>query len=198
RLWASPVTSRAWVPDAATGDIAGSLAVHGDDVYLQGGSGASQGQDLLISRNEGESFTASPNVGYGLPCHFSPVTEQVIWGTCATGMQAGGIISTDGGRTFRAANLGGQCANSSQIAGASATVAVGICADGQSVSIERTTDGGNTFVPVEPPPGPTGLWVLAGFTNPSDGYAFWSASSGGESLWHTTDGGAHWSMVILR
>jgi photosystem II stability/assembly factor-like uncharacterized protein len=69
--------------------------------------------------------------------------------------------------------------------------------------LEQTTNGGNTFTAVEAPLGHTGHWDVIGFTNPQDGHAFWAEPDaeppdGFQSLWHTTDGGSHWTEVTIK
>lgn len=202
QLWTSPVGTIAWTRDAAAPSLSDLLAVHGANVYLQAGSGGSIGQGVLISRDAGATFTANPSVGFGLACRLSPVSDQVVWGFCITGMQGQGLISTDAGKTFTPVNIGPQRPNSSQLVGASALVAVAAFPGIVAGPIERTTDGGRTFAAVQQPPSQSGEWVLLGFTNPEDGYAFWTdtSSSGSEnsSLWHTTDAGAHWRQVAVK
>ena len=198
QLWSAPIGTSDWTLDTAPGDFVGPVAVHGEDVYLLPAKGTSSIPGILASTDEGTHFTTYPNVGYGLGCTFSPVTDDVVWGFCSTGMFGGGVISTDGGHSFTGVDLG-QAPNDSALVGASATVAVAV-SGAQGQPLEQTTDGGKTFIDVQAAPSPTGNWKLIGFTNPEDGYALWNGASGTgtEDLWHTTDGGANWSQVVIN
>jgi hypothetical protein len=199
QLWTSPVVSQQWSLDSATGDFAGDVAVHGDNVYLQPAESGLIVIGLLVSTDQGGHFTKFSGVGYGRDCELSPTTDTVIWAFCSTGNFGKGLVSNDGGRTFAVTPLGPQCPNSSTLVGASATVAIGACA-GTGDPLEQTLDGGQTFIAVQSPPDQIGEWSLIGFTDSEDGYAFWIDESTvpfTQILWHTTDGGAHWSEVTI-
>jgi hypothetical protein len=199
QLWTSPVFSQQWSLDGAAEDFAGDVAVHGYNVYLQPAKGNSAVVGLLVSTDQGGHFTDFSGVGYGLPCELSPITDTVIWAFCSTGFFGKGLVSTDGGVFFAVTALGPQCPNSSTLVGASATVAIGACT-GSGDPIEQTVDGGKTFVPVQSPPDQNGQWHLIGFTNSEYGYAFWineSTVPSTQILWHTTNGGSHWSKVTI-
>ena len=198
QLWSSPITSNAWskvsVPEHF---YVGSVAVLGDDVYLQvtaGGEGETTG--LLISTDQGHRFTESAKFGTGYGCAISPVAET-IWAFCPTGLEGLSLVSTNGGRTFT--DAGFRQANGSDIAGVSASVAIA-AAGAPGTPLWRTVDGGRTFTPVQSAPDGTGFWYLMGFTNPLDGYALWGDVGLPEAsaLWHTTDGGQHWSPETIQ
>jgi len=201
QLWTAPIGSSSWSLDTAPGDIWGGLAVHGDDIYLLPAQDGGAVPGLLISTNQGASFTKSPNVGYGLGCQLSPVTDTVIWVFCATGNFGQASISTDGGMTFNHVNFGPEAPNSSHIAGASSTVAVAV-SGGAGMPLEQTSDGGRTFVAVQAAPTATSQWDLIGFTNAEDGYAFSFDPATGAyppwMLWHTADGGGHWAPLTIH
>jgi photosystem II stability/assembly factor-like uncharacterized protein len=111
-------------------------------------------------------------------------------------LQGLSLLSTDGGATFT--DAGFRQANCSDIVGVSASVAIAAsCAPG--TPLWRTVDGGQTFTTVQSAPDGTGFWYLMGFTNPLDGYALWDvALPETNALWHTTDGGQHWSPVRIQ
>ena len=131
QLWSSPITSDAWskvsVPEHFS---VGRVAVQGDDVYLQvtqGGNGETTG--LLISTDQGQRFSESPEFGTGYGCSLSPVVGNAIWAFCPTGLQGLSLLSTDGGATFT--DAGFRQANCSDIVGVSASVAIAAsCAPG--------------------------------------------------------------------
>lgn len=188
----TPVMQDAWTKTALPFTSDGSvldLAAHGRELWLLGTRApAAPGHDVLArSADAGAIFTVVPGpCTPGLGGDLEPVSASVLWAVCPTGMLAGGLRSTDGGRSFHA--LGGlELANSALLAPASATTAV--IANGNEV--KRTTDGGATWS-TPATPSTTTPWTWAGFTDAHVGTAIV-----GHQLWRTTDGGADWRVLTL-
>jgi hypothetical protein len=184
RLESSPTAGASWstLPGSPTGGYLRSLVVNGGHIWAIDGGAAST--SLQASSDGGLSFSALPVCPGDLGIsNIYAVDATVMWATCATGTQAGVLVSTDGGRHF--ANLGDPgISNSSSIAGVSATTPV--VASGQQ--LERSTDGGHTFATVA---SGAGQWSIVGFTTSTNGFAF----DGSSGLWRTNDAAAHWYQV---
>jgi photosystem II stability/assembly factor-like uncharacterized protein len=136
----------------------------------------------------------------GLGGELGPVSDQVVWAVCPTGMLAGAWRSTNGGVSFDRLRTP-PLVNSAQLAPASATTAV--LDRGVAARLLRTNDGGKTWKSPKTPGRATDV-VWVGFTDARVGVALLqtgydvSAKTEITALWRTTDGGASWSIVRIR
>jgi photosystem II stability/assembly factor-like uncharacterized protein len=177
------------LPATAGYGLLRSLAVNGAHLWVAPGSPGGGPGLLLASTDGGHTFsthTACPSaLAFG---SVYVVDSNVLWVTCATGMNASAYRSVDGGQHFM--RLGGSLLlpNFASIAGVSSTTAVI-----GGVSLQRTEDGGQTFTTVE---ANQTQWTIVGFTTSVNGFAFESLQLHGQlALWRTNDAGAHWYQV---
>ena len=208
RFERSPASSDVWratalpfTPDGAVVD----LTARGSRVWLLGTpAGAARSRSDLLARSvdSGRSFVTGAGPCFpGLGGALSPVSATVVWAVCPTGMMAGASRSTDGGITFRTVRTP-PLANSAVLAPASRASAV-LARNGARSPLLRTADGGVTWK-VARTPGPAVDVDWIGFTDARAGAALVqtpfdaSLQAGSQSLWRTSDGGAHWSPVPLR
>jgi hypothetical protein len=196
KLMHSPVGSDDWTALPAAGDVSEGLWVHGSDVLVQSGIAGTEsgiGNDLMISHDGGASFTSYPSPSPGLGCEFAETDPAVIWAHCATGMESGVWLSTDGGQSFGSEGGPGSLPNSALFAAASDTVAV----VGYQ-QLYRTADGGATYTPVGP--ADVTSWSYLGFTDATHGIALGfvgGTAQSDEQLYYTTDGGLTYHLVPL-
>jgi photosystem II stability/assembly factor-like uncharacterized protein len=143
---------------------------------------------LLASSDFGQNFTmqtACPSaLGYA---NEYVVDASTLWATCATGTEASAFRSVDGGQQFTPLTAQLSLPNFASIAGVSSTTAV--IGGG---TLQRTTNGGQTFTTVE---SSQAQWTMVGFTTPVHGFALALPSSGQSELWRTNDVGATWYQV---
>ena len=184
-IYRSPVSSDAWnVLPASTRPALRSLLVNGSTVWAVDGTASAT--SLIVSTDGGATFvTRSVCPGTLGISNVYAASATVLWATCATGTQAGVYLSTNGGQSF--VQQGGGVQNSATIAGPSAAIAVA----GSGVELQRSTDGGRTFVTEITA---SGAWDVIGFTTSTSGFALEQPASG-DVLWHTSDAGAHWNAV---
>jgi photosystem II stability/assembly factor-like uncharacterized protein len=115
------------------------------------------------------------------------VDANTLWATCATGTEASAFRSVDGGQQFTPLTAQLSLPNFASIAGVSSTTAV--IGGG---TLQRTTNGGQTFTTVESSPA---QWTMVGFTTQVNGFALALPSFGQGELWRTNDAGATWYRV---
>lgn len=115
----------------------------------------------------------------------APRDPSHIW----LGTHVGLYESTDGGRSWAEAGLGGQDAMNLARTRGSATV----WAAGHSV-LAKSTDGGRTWANVQQPEGLPGLDVHGFATDPRNARNLWAAIAG-QGLFRSTDGGQSFSLV---
>ena len=201
RLERSPVSRDAWrstpVPFARA-EPNFDLAAQGNHVWLFGGSssGRYRLRDVLArSADGGRTFVSGSAPCFAeLAAELHPISSRVVWAFCPTGMMGAAWRSTDGGASFRALSPPHCCANSADLAPASAEVAV-LAGNGAEAGLLRTTDGGATWTRAHAPRNAT---YSVQFADARVGFALVSVGGGPTGLWKTTDGGADWRAVLIR
>jgi photosystem II stability/assembly factor-like uncharacterized protein len=206
RLEYSRASANAWqsrpLPFPSDGSAL-DLEAHGGNLWLLGTRrGTSPSHDELARSNDaGRTFvTGQGPCVPGLGGELGPVSDQVVWAVCPTGMLAGAWRSTNGGVSFDRLRTP-PLVNSAQLAPASATTAV--LDRGVAARLLRTNDGGKTWKSPKTPGRATDV-VWVGFTDARVGVALLqtgydvSAKTEITALWRTTDGGASWSIVRIR
>jgi photosystem II stability/assembly factor-like uncharacterized protein len=190
--------SNSWTELSAARNAYGGLWVNGKDVMLESSSTSGSAMQLLVSLDDGATFTAH-SVPPSVACNFDGVLPA-IWADCATGTMSGVWRSQDAGASWAAA--GGDATragvpgepNSAAFAAASPLVAV----YGYQ-QLYRTTDGGVTWSQVPTPAGIT-WWQYLGFTDSTNGVALGYAGTetpANERLYYTTDAGATYQLVTI-
>lgn len=207
RLQTAHASSSAWRPRLlpfAPGGALASLAARGSNVWLLGTPRGTTSPYDVLARSTDSAKTFSSGTG---PCYsdlgglLSPTSGNAVWAVCPTGMSAGALLSTDGGRTFTQLYTP-QLVNSARLTPASARTAV-LFGNGAGSRLLRTTDGGRSWHPSRVPRTPTAVSWL-GFTDARVGYALvqtgWDAARKVErqALWRTADSGAYWAPVRIR
>jgi hypothetical protein len=158
-------------------------------------------QQILVSHDQGATFTASQPPLFETSCDPEEPAPDVVWMLCRGGMMDGLYRSTDGGFTFSpppgltvgSQNSSGVWPGSTTLGAASATTAV---LGGQQLF--RTTNGGSIFKRV-PLPVAAGGWDVA-FMNDRQGLAlggFGQSAYPAGRLYYTADGGASYHRVRL-
>jgi photosystem II stability/assembly factor-like uncharacterized protein len=190
-LASSPVTSDTWttkpVPVNEATSSAG-LAAFGSKVWLivtlDGGSPA----HVLVSENDGQSFSTLPSKGMLGLCSAIATSPTTLWGFCITGNAGYAVRSTYGGRIFKYLP-GTTSPNASNILPVSDDEV--IFQDETSTHLRLTRDGGASFSSV--------------LSNVYGGCAVAFASKTtwlvlglfgqNHPMWRTTNGGRTWQPV---
>ena len=193
RLMRSSTAREHWTALPTGGDPV-NVTVRGRALFVQMDAGR-----LLISHDQGATFSRNNTVGFGLPCAAQPVTRRVLWAFCAGGTMGHVLRSTNGGRSFRLAEGGKEGGGASDeyhgaaFAAASASTAV--------VGFEqllRTTDAGRSYQEV----GPRGeQWVFLAFGDPTHGVALAGPPDGAgpaDHVYVTADGGRSFTLIPVR
>jgi hypothetical protein len=186
RLERAPLGSDAWTTLTGAGSAYAGLWAHGSDVLVGSDSGAA----LEVSHNAGVSFTRQASPSKGLPCDFEEPAGGVVWAHCATGTESATWRSTDSGAHFHSVP-GPSQPNTGLFAAASADTAVL-----GAGPLFRITGGGAHYAPVAT--GATTHLQYLGFTDATHGVALGydgSLAPANERLYHTSDGGATYSLV---
>ncbi|MFL5961737.1 MAG: hypothetical protein ACJ757_02430 [Gaiellaceae bacterium] len=205
RFARSPVSADAWRATAMPFDLASpvvNLSARGANVWFLGSPATqpSSGRDELARSTDGaRTFVTRPGpCFYELGGTLEPTSGGAVWAVCPTGMAAGAWRSVDGAAAFRPLATP-PLVNSAALAPASEDTAV-LSRNGAGARLLRTTDAGATWTAPSTPRGATFVpWI--GFTDANVGLALVqtgfdaSAKVEQQSLWRTTDGGAHWSTV---
>ena len=172
------------------------LAAFGSKVWLFVVSGGGSNAKVLVSDDGGASFTNLPSTGMeGLSCRATATSATTLWAFCATGLEGGGLRSTDGGRVFeRLSGWKGASPNGADILPVSDSEAVYLWGGGPYMYLTR--DGGRKF---------SSLWRRQ---NLNYGYSIAFADkkawvilgvnegpSGNNLMWRTTNGGHTWQSV---
>jgi hypothetical protein len=200
RLESSAVFADAWrsrsLPFPSDGSAL-DLEARQARLWLLGTRRGSVPSHDVLARSSDAGRTFVTGVGPcvpGLGGELAPTSGDTVWAVCPTGMSAGAWRSTDGGVHFTRLRTP-QLVNSSQLAPASASIAV--LDRGVAARLLRTTDGGATWKPPSTPGGGTNVfWV--GFTDARVGAALVQTTGTSSALWRTTDGGATWATVRIR
>lgn len=191
-LMRSRANGDAWTPLAVPGNPAGwpSIGVYGNTLWAMY---FDRGSPLAwVSHDDGNiwdraSMPCPPDLGGA----FDPVSSTVIWAFCATGMEGGAWLSTNGGATYTT-HEGPATAfgNGSFVAALSARDAFVAGPAG----VDLTTDSGLTYRAL--PQLPSALWI--GFTDSEVGYVISeNQTTLASQLWRTTDAGSVWTVVSL-
>lgn len=171
------------------------LVARGTHVWIVAHAG--HRNTLARSADGGRTFTSGPS-----PCRLeyggdiSAAPDGSLWVICSNRMSGRAIRSTDGGAHFRPVELP-DLANSAQLGGASARVAV-VVTNAAFGRLRRTNDGGRRWRTIRQPPYTTQVRGLA-FGDTRHGVLLQQTTTDPKTgidrfdLWRTTDGGAHWS-----
>lgn len=167
-----------------------SIAVQGGTAYVLASAGT---DDHLLRLTADGAITDAPGpCTFGLPAKLSfGGSANVLWATCATGHMATVYVSSDAGALWRHVPTGG----SNAIVVGAITADTAILADnvGDPLVLLKA-DGSHASVSV---PDPTVSASFIGFTTAKAGFAIVRTRTDSQ-LWHTTDGGAHWSVVGVQ
>ncbi len=171
-LWRSPVTSDRWTRLRPPGEPDGRVGVHGDDVVLQTFTRSSGRlrDHVVVSHDDGGHFVSYLSPVPGKNCNFDETFADTVWGACFASTGPSEIVrSTNGGKTFSAAGPL-RAAGTGEVSAASSTTAIVLGSSatthGSVSTLFRTTDGGLTYGPVDPPH--LG-WESLGFTDATHG-----------------------------
>lgn len=198
-LASSAVTDDSWttvplpVPGPSTDNV--GMAAFGSKVWLIVVPGGGGNASILVSEDEGRSYSPLPTTGMlGLSCRATATVSTTLWGFCGTGMNGYAVRSSDGGREWVGVT-DGRSSNSGSILAISDTEA--IFENPSSLDVWLTRDGGAHFTPVLRSQVPQGGFDEA-FASTTTWLALGTAPSGGNSvLWRTTKGGRSWQPVKL-
>ena len=210
RFERAPVPGDDWrpLPFLVRKEFPLSVAARGRDVWLLGHPRHPRPghlSELQRSADAGRTFTTAGGPCADLGGTLAPAGEGVVWAVCPSGMMAGLLLSTDGGRTFPMTRSfhdpGGirlpTLTNSSQIYPASARTAV--LYEGAAGPLFRTTDLGRRWTRLPRTTGVRDIFWLR-FATSRIGTAVFTTRSHPDraSLWRTTDAGATWRTVPVR
>jgi photosystem II stability/assembly factor-like uncharacterized protein len=189
----SPVHMEAWTPLTVPGEPTGRpvIGVHGDTVWVMYFERSTR--LAWTSHDDGERWQPA-----SMPCEpdlggtFDPVSTTVVWAFCATGMEGGAALSTNGGASYTMdEGPPNDFWNGSTVAALSARYAF---VGAGNAAIQLTTNGGETYRTL--PQFQAALWV--GFTDSEVGYVITEdQTTYASQLWRTTDAGNVWRMVAL-
>jgi hypothetical protein len=207
RLLQTPVSSDAWtaISGPKLADGAGSLAPHGNTVWVVVNGGGSSTFDMVVGGSSWHRL-ANPCVAAGADLALAgvaPVSTTQLFELCAGDPGAGSetkavLFSSDGGAhataTSAAPPRGGLA---SGIAAASTAVVAVPAASGASY-VYRSADGGHTWAtPLNQGDGGVGYFDV-GFTTATQGVAVYgNPAQGNSSLLMTHDAGATWKAVTF-
>ena len=175
-----------------------SITANGNEVYVLTTDGAGAGIHVFRSTDLGKTFADHPSKTNCLTGTLSvPQVSgtsvdgpaQPLWLECATGMQGGPLLSTDGGATFAGVRTPEGVANSSPLAAISESAAV----IGTDTGVQTTTNRGETWTRF---PQPAGAVVHELFVDGTNVFALVTPSSSTSSqLWYSGNGGQHWASL---
>jgi hypothetical protein len=200
-LASSPAGSRSWssVPFPSHEAIEGNgasvaIGATGSQVWLTYMDYPAVSGSQFVSSVRGQPpFTTitQPNLGGVVACSLSPMLGDVIWARCPTGMMVSELRSIDGGQhfTFVWSSMGTGGTDFDPVTAEMAFRYLGA----ESPTVERTTDGGQTFVQVGQLPFSSGATTHLLFLNQQDGFALGYTQV--STLLETTNGGATWTTV---
>lgn len=196
----SPVGADTWTELPGEHAKGAAIAVEGSRVWLLGPPRRKPDADTIqLSSDSGRTFTQYRGPCYfDLPGRLAPSGGSDVWAVCPSGMMAGLLRSTDGGRTFPVTrsfhNTGGlrlpTLTNGAQIYPLTRDAAV--LYPGVGAPLYRTADGGKTWTPAGEPWTQQHAPFWLGFPTGSVGYAVASTKA-----WRTTDAGRTWRSVQL-
>jgi hypothetical protein len=207
RLLQTPVSTDGWtaISGPKLADGAGSLAPHGNTVWVVVNGGGTSTFDMVIAGGSWHRL-ANPCAAAGADLALvgvAPVTTSDLFELCAGDPGAGSetkvvLFSSDGGAhataTSAAPPRGGLA---SGIAAASTAVVAVPAASGASY-VYRSADGGHTWAtPLNQGDGGVGYFDV-GFTTATQGVAVYgNPAQGNSSLLMTHDAGATWKPVTF-
>jgi len=134
-------------------------------------------------------------------CDLTATSWSSLWAVCPTGMKVAWFHSSDGGRHFRQFwyPFGTAGVTLDPVSGnlAFRYTGVELPSPGQ---LQRTTNGGTTFVSISHLPFNTGTTPQVAFLNADSGYILRSPTTalGDGELLQTSDGGRRWSKVLFE
>jgi photosystem II stability/assembly factor-like uncharacterized protein len=198
-LMRSPIGRDDWTVLAEGGPYFEGVTVDNGLVLADREVNAGGVQQILVSHDQGATFTASSPPLAETTCEPEEPSVGTVWLLCRGGMMDGLFRSSDGGLTFSpphgptagSQNSSGLWPGSASLGAASVQTAV---LGGQQLF--RTTDGGRTFKRV-PLPVAAGGWDVA-FMNERQGLAlggFGQLACPAGRLYYTADGGASYHRV---
>jgi hypothetical protein len=193
----SPEWSSVAVPGTFEGDI--DLSAQGDEVWLSYGQVEPGEPYALESRDGVAPFTrlAEPDLVGENACALYPMTAEVLWAECGTGMTVSWSRSADGGHHFTTVwDTPGTLGSVFDPLGP--TVAyryTGNVVREPVDALQVTTDGGSRFTTVARLPFHYVTQLL--FTDRQHGYVLGAEGTGDRTVvLRTADGGRHWQTVI--
>lgn len=207
RLLETSVSADAWtaISGPKLADGAGSLAPHGNTVWVVANGGSTSTFDMVVGGNSWHRLVSPcPAAGADLALvGVAPVSTSALFELCAGDPGAGSetkvvLFSSDGGvhatATSAAPARGGIA---SGIAAASTAVVAVPAASGASY-VYRSADGGHTWTtPLSQGDGGVGYFDV-GFTTATQGVAVYgNPAQGNSSLLMTHDAGATWKPVTF-
>jgi hypothetical protein len=207
RVLQTPVSTDGWtaISGPKLADGAGSLAPHGNTVWVVVNGGGTSTFDMVVGGNSWHRL-ANPCTAAGADLALvgvAPVSTTQLFELCAGDPGAGSetklvLFSSDGGvhatATSAAPARGGLA---SGIAAASTAVVAVPAASGASY-VYRSADGGHTWAtPLSEGDGGVGYFDV-GFTTATQGVAVYgNPAQGSSSLLMTHDAGATWKPVTF-
>jgi hypothetical protein len=201
-LMRSPVGHDDWTVLAEAPDGFEGVTVERDAVMLDKAITLGGSQQILISHDQGASFTSSRQPLLETSCGPREATASVVWMLCRGGMMDGLYRSSNGGLTFSAPpgptrgsqNSSGIWPGSASLGAATANTAVI-----GSQEVLRTIDGGRTFKRVRLPLAASG-WDVA-FVDVMHGLAlgrFGESAYPPGRLYYTSNAGASYRPIPIR
>jgi photosystem II stability/assembly factor-like uncharacterized protein len=189
QLVTSPVHTDDWQPEALPVRFRriDSIATGAHVTAVAGADGT--GRAVVLTNTDRTPWARTSGCTGAASAKVS-TAPRALWLLCRTGQRATAFVSTDDGRTFRAAH--GAFAWNTEIAARTPTSAI-VAGDGGVIEASTTAYPRAILDVPGFAHGRAGV-TFAGFTNASDGYLITLAGG----LIRTTDGGSTWELVRLR
>ena len=176
------------VPVAA-GEIARSIAVASETIWILALDGSGAPGHVLKSTDRGKTFTSTPHSDGCLTGSLTAVSDADVYEICVSGMAASLRRSSDGGKSFAA--IPSKQSISNQASMLASPGGTGVLSPG--AGLLRTTDGFKTFVDVGAP-SPTQSASLQPGSRSEQMFALESTDTG-IRLWVSLNAGQTWKSV---
>ncbi len=207
RLLKTPVSSDAWtaISGPKLGDGSGSLASHGNTVWVVVNGGAASIFGMVVGGSSWHQL-ANPCAAAGADLALvgvAPVSTTQLFELCAGDPGAGSetkavLFSSDGGAHATATSAAPARGGIASGIAAASTAVVAVPASSGASYVYRSADGGHTWgTPLNQGDGGVGYFDV-GFTTATQGVAVYgNPSQGNSSLLMTHDAGATWKAVTF-